>query len=181
MTSRRPRWTIAQPTRTAGLGKQLNPCHGSTDTVYTNYLGETLLSELYDAVGNDHTRTFNYYLDEFRDNGYDPDADSTGQLLFTADPAAMQSYSEYTGYGFGETYVTLNGSAGLISINRYGEARQPTGYLTSQWIRNGWYQTGLCSETTDYWELSGSNLTSNPWNDGTPQLHLRHNNYRWQR
>ena len=52
----------------------------STNTVYTNYLGQTLLTDLYDAASQTHTLTYNRY-------------DGEGRLILTAEPSAFVLYN----------------------------------------------------------------------------------------
>ena len=59
----------------------LNNSNGSiksTNTVYTNYLGQTLLIDLYDAAAGTHTITYNRYDDD-------------GRLVLTAEPSAIDT------------------------------------------------------------------------------------------
>jgi len=52
---------------------------GATSTVYRNYLGQPLLSDLYD--GSTHWYTYNVY-------------DSNGRLVLSAEPSAVSGYAK---------------------------------------------------------------------------------------
>jgi len=53
---------------------------GSTNTIFTNYLGQTLLTDLYDPATQTHTMTYNRY-------------DGTGRQVLTAEPSAVSGYN----------------------------------------------------------------------------------------
>ena len=53
----------------------------NTTTVYTNYIGQTLLTDLYDAASGNHTITYNRY-------------DENGYLVLTAEPSAVSDYAK---------------------------------------------------------------------------------------
>ena len=52
---------------------------GGTQTVYANYLGETLLTDVHDPQTGADTVAYNHY-------------DNSGRLLWTAQPSAFQQY-----------------------------------------------------------------------------------------
>lgn len=109
---------------------------GSTNKIYTNSLGQVLLSDL--TVGASHTITYNQYT-------YDYNSQSNGQLLFCAEPTAILTYTAYdNGYLAPSSTYT-----GLVHVYRYSTSMyicgsvylptgQPDGYLESEWVRSGW-------------------------------------------
>ena len=84
-----------------------------TNTIYTNYIGETILTDLYDAASNTHTITYNRYDDD-------------GHLILTAEPSAFvtngpfysESYPDLVNYSSGDSPY-LSDTAGLFQITTY--------------------------------------------------------------
>ena len=94
---------------------------GSTSTVFSNFVGQVLLSQLHDATSNADTYAYNTY-------------ESTGHLALSAQPSAVGTG---TGNSDGSLTMTFNSGVGLVHVYMYGEGGQPQGYLTSEWVRQG--------------------------------------------
>ena len=94
----------------------LNNSNGSvksTNTVYTNYLGQTLLTDLYDAESDTHTLTYNRYDDD-------------AHLILSADSASFvlsggkyydDSLPDLVNYASDSPY--LSNTAGLFNVTTY--------------------------------------------------------------
>jgi YD repeat-containing protein len=101
---------------------------GSTNTVYTNYLGQTLLTDLYDPQADTHTITYNRY-------------DNDGHLVLTAHPSAFvavddmyydESLADLISYASGNSPY-LSDTAGLFEETVY----YATGYVHETAIAQG--------------------------------------------
>ena len=130
---------------------------GSTSVVYTNYLGQVLLSDLQATVSGvpTHTITFNQYTC----NVYNDSDPTNGQLLFTAEPSVFDpnspDYVAHNNYSAGDYTLVVSplSDTGLVDVYRYytndsqnidsnsGQGwyspTQPNGYLESEWVRAG--------------------------------------------
>ena len=87
---------------------------GSTNTVYTNFLGQTLLTDLYDSLTGTHTIIYNRY-------------DNEGHLVLTAKPSAFvavdgeyydESLADLVDYASGNSPY-LSDTAGLFEETVY--------------------------------------------------------------
>ena len=88
---------------------------GSVRIIYTNYIGQQLLSEL--KQSSDSWVEYNVF-------GTDGD-DIPGKLVQTAMPSAVISYVDDSGGGHNKLSVTLRSSAGLIKVNDYYPTTSP--------------------------------------------------------
>ena len=98
---------------------------GTTYTVYTNFMGQTLLTDL--ASGGDHWYTYSVY-------------DDAGRQLEEYTPAAVASYVDNGGAGGVDLVVTLNDNAGLVHSYTYYDDSLGTaaeGFLASESVREG--------------------------------------------
>ena len=84
---------------------------GATSTVYTNYIGETMLTDLHDPLTGTEAITYNRY-------------DGNGNLLWTAEPSAFQKAG---GVYYNQSFTDL------IGYSPYGSARPYDG--TSQFLK----------------------------------------------
>ena len=84
---------------------------GATSTVYTNYIGETMLTDLHDPLTGTEAITYNRY-------------DGNGNLLWTAEPSAFQKAG---GVHYNQSFTDL------IGYSPYGSARPYDG--TSQFLK----------------------------------------------
>jgi YD repeat-containing protein len=117
---------------------QLN---GTTKTVYTNYAGEVLLSDLYDAHATPstaHTITYNEY-------------DDKGQLILSAAPSAVSGYTKDQNGNWDQTTPVTFTADGLVYETTYTAA----GYVEYELLRkaesdpNPHYQSGVSLPLTD--------------------------------
>jgi hypothetical protein len=118
---------------------------GSSNTVYTNYIGQVLISDLQDADDNSWIECRRY--------------DANGRMVLHATPAAIDEYDD-SYYDFSASgAVTLHASAGLIELTEYGDGTTGhlAGYVRYQKIKQGGSGTAIIlSETTYTSQTSGS-------------------------
>ena len=90
---------------------------GSTNTVYANFRGQTILTDLYDPASQTHTLTYNRYDDD-------------GRLVLTAESSAFVAQSgdyydedlpDLIDYAGGDSPY-LSDTAGLFRVSTYYDA-----------------------------------------------------------
>ena len=120
---------------------------GSTNTVYTNYIGQVLISDLQDAADNSWIEHRRY--------------DANGRLVLHATPAAIDDYDD-SHYDFSASgAVTLHASAGLIELTEYGDGTtdHPAGYVRYKKIKQGESGTAITLSETVYTSQTANSVT----------------------
>lgn len=93
---------------------------GSTYTVYANFLGQPILTDLYDPAAEAHTLSYNRY-------------DAAGRKLFSAEPSAFtlyggayydEDYADLVNYAGGDSPY-LSNTAGLFELTTYYASTTP--------------------------------------------------------
>ena len=148
---------------------------GSTDTVFTNIDGETLLTDISDSTGSQHWITYNQYGET--GTAYE------GMLTLTASPSAIDtsvlsssddplSGAPDAGYDWSQATlgVSLYASAGMLDEYTYATTTTATetsagdvaGYLQEETLHNGTADTtGVPVESYQYFAHSGYVSTDN--------------------
>jgi hypothetical protein len=85
---------------------------GSTNTVYVNYIGQELLTDLQDTAGN-HWITYKYY-------------DANGRLVLSAEPSAVSGYTKTT-----SQYWTGNDWNGAVTFTADGLVHETVYYTAT--------------------------------------------------
>ena len=139
----------------------------NTYTVYTNFLGETLLSDLHDASANTHSYTYNQY------GGDNSDAYEAAQLTFAAGPSAISGTP--IAESNGTLVVNWNNS---YQYDYYSTAADggAVGYLKDEWFVDGNVQSGppdwtlldLYTYSTNTGTYDGVSITIYPVASYTP-------------
>lgn len=123
---------------------------GSTDTIYSNYAGETMLDSFTDATTGITTDTYYRY-------------DSEGRVILEAMPSAVtgydDNYADLVNYNSQNgTYQYLSANSGLIDLTTYyttttATASTPggvTGYVYDDAIEQGYNGTPILQDSTTY-------------------------------
>ena len=115
----------------------------NTTTVYTNYIGQTLLTDLYDAASGNHTITYYRY-------------DTEGHLILTAEPSAFQlcngkyyddSLPDLIDYATGSPY--LSDTDGLFQETvYYASTSSGIGETTAGGVEGYVYETAVAHGET---------------------------------
>ncbi|WP_430454574.1 RHS repeat-associated core domain-containing protein [Rhodopirellula europaea] len=119
---------------------------GSTETVYTNYIGQALLSVL--TSGSDQWLTANSY-------------DSAGRLVQVASPSAIVSYNQSSA----DLGITLRSSEGLIKLRSYYSSTGSggaAGYLKSTSLKKGSGGTPVLQSELEYTQRTAGDATIYP-------------------
>jgi RHS repeat-associated protein len=126
---------------------------GSTNTVYTNIVGEVMLKKFHDAgTGLDYLTNYKY--------------DSAARMIQSAGPAAVTGFNDTVG----NLAVTFNSSAGLITkIDYYtsttaGEttAGGVAGYQQDTKVQLGSTGTAIQLDSTQYFQHTGGSNVIDP-------------------
>jgi RHS repeat-associated protein len=133
---------------------------GSTDTIYSNYAGETMLDAFTDATTGITTDTYYRY-------------DNAGRVILTAQPSAVlgynDSYADLLNYQNG-TYQYLSANSGLIDLTAYYTTTTATattpggvaGYVYDHAIEQGYNGTPIVQDSTTYFLQSGAGASYAP-------------------
>ncbi|TWT55980.1 tRNA3(Ser)-specific nuclease WapA precursor [Allorhodopirellula solitaria] len=119
---------------------------GSVNTVYTNFIGQGLLSVL--TSGADQWLTADKY-------------DDAGRLIETASPSAVVSYDP----GEADLGIVLRSTEGLIKLRSYYATTgsgAATGYLESASLKKGSSGTPVLQSELEYTERTGGGATIYP-------------------
>ncbi|MEP3896377.1 MAG: RHS repeat-associated core domain-containing protein [Rhodopirellula bahusiensis] len=119
---------------------------GSTETVYTNYIGQALLSVL--ASGSEQWLTASSY-------------DSAGRLVQVASPSAIVSYNQSSA----DLGITLRSSEGLIKLRSYYASTGSggaAGYLKSTSLKKGSGGTPVLQSELEYTQRTAGDATIYP-------------------
>ena len=133
---------------------------GSSDTTYSNYLGEVLLQDHYDPAAGLHWDHYYAY-------------DGSGQVTLDAAPSAVtgysDSYADLLHFQSG-SYQYLSNTSGLIQLSDYyssttaGEttAGGVTGYQQDSKLEQGQQGTPVLQETRQYYSHAAGGNTVAP-------------------
>ena len=128
---------------------------GSTDTVYTNYLGQTILDDLANASGSDHTYTY-YEYDAYGNQTLKASSSTIAGYWDGQEATPIGAYDGSTSVNDYHIHLTLSTTGGPVEEDAYqyvavSEFNMPTGLLQSKSIADGLAYPG-----------TGSNSYSNP-------------------
>jgi RHS repeat-associated protein len=129
---------------------------GNQNIIYTNAYGEVMLAVYQDATSGLKWDTYYQY-------------DSAGRLILQAQPSAVTGYSDsYADLVNGGSYLAA--SAGLIIKFTYATSTTATettagnvsGYLQQDAVEQGTGGTAIVTDSTLYFQHTGSNITIDP-------------------
>ncbi len=123
---------------------------GSDYTVYANFLGQVLLTDLEDGESN-HWFTFR----EYGDDGY-----NDALLTKLAMPSAVAGYSECAAGTFDMTF-TNSGDSGLVYCYTYYSSGA-AGYLEYEQVQEGWNGTPINLAKYEYTSHSSGGASVHP-------------------
>ena len=135
---------------------------GSTTTVYSNYAGETLLTDVWNGqtTGSQHWYTFNTY-------------DDSSHLLLSIQPSAISNAVANSNGTFTMTWAgtgASQGHVGLVNVYTYYASTSTSisettpggvaGYLDQTGVQQGYLGTSVWQTMTDYVAATGSNAVT---------------------
>ena len=123
---------------------------GGNYTVYTNFLGQVLLTDLEDRESNNW-----YTFREYGDDGY-----NDALLTKAAMPSAVAGYSESVAGTFDVTFAN-SGNSGLVYCFTY-YASGAAGYLEYEQVQEGWHGTPINLAKYEYASRTAGGATVHP-------------------
>ncbi len=130
---------------------------GSTNTVYTNFLGQVLLKDLQSS--SDRWTEYRQY-------------DGNAHQVSLATPSSVISYSE--DYSDGTLSVTLQASSGLIRLTAYYTSGDSVGYVQSKSVKQGSGGTPIVVSEFAYTSQSAGGATVKPLASQTLYRNIDH-------
>jgi RHS repeat-associated protein len=133
---------------------------GSTQTVYTNYIGEVMLQVFHDAATGNNWETFQKF-------------DNSGRLILTAYSSALTGYDETKAdllNNVSGNYQYMSDNTGLVKITDYYASTTATetsaggaaGYVEDTKLQQGEMGTPILQDSTQYFAHTGGGATVYP-------------------